>query len=89
MSRASEENAMSEANEKTDSIAATLEELLGKVPEAGAALVQGCTSLLDRLGHALELIFNLRLVEAQSVLMEAFSSCHGAVMAQLARLWPS
>lgn len=80
---------MSGTSEQTDSIAATMEGLLGKVPEAGAAIVQGCAGLFDRLSQALDLIFSLRLVEAQSVLMDVLSSCHGAVMAQLAQLWPS
>lgn len=80
---------MSGTNERTDSVAATMEGLLGKVPEAGAAIVQSCAGLFDRLSHALDLIFGLKLAEAQSVLMDALSSCHGAVMAQLAQIWPS
>ena len=80
---------MSGTNEQTESIAATIEGLLGKVPEAGTAIVQSCAGLFDRLSQALDLMFSLRLVEAQSVLIDALSSCHGVVMAQLAQLWPS
>ena len=79
---------MSEAKETMDSVAAAMEGLLGKVPEAGTAIVQGCAGLFDQLSQALDLLFSLRLVEAQSVLLSALSACHTALVAQLAQLWP-
>lgn len=80
---------MSEMKDTTDSTAAAVEGFLGKVPEAGAAIVQGCAGLFDRLSHALDLLLSLRLVEAQSVILGALSDCHSAVVAHLAQLWPS
>lgn len=79
---------MSETKETTDSVAAAVEGLLGKVPEAGVAVIQGCAGLFDQLGRALDLLMSLRLVEAQTVFFGAFSSCHDTLMAQLAQLWP-